>query len=286
MFEDETRPSPGVDPDPQETVEDAPDSTPEDAPADGPDEVEEFEYDGLRASIPRRLAEALKPALMRQEDYTRKTTEVAEARKADAEARQRLADRERSLTTISEDRIRLAGLQERIDQYARVDWARLRQDDPALHDYHWQLRTLLKEAKEDVSEKVAKSEAKYALDRQQETVKAAQQADLILARDIKGWNAKYADTLAGYARAEFEVDMMEPSMLTNSTVWKVMHRAYIGDQLAKKAAAKAREAEPEVEAKPVPQVAARRSAPTAGLSDRLSTENWMKQRNQQLSKRG
>src|SRR5712671_4095938 len=90
---------------------------PDDQEARGPDTVE-VEYDGKTYQLPPEL----KDALLRQADYTRKTQEVAQNRKA-LEAEKAAHDgRSQGMRAHILDAARVMALNDQLTQFDRVDW--------------------------------------------------------------------------------------------------------------------------------------------------------------------
>ena len=98
-----------------------------------PEEVE-VEYDGQTYSVPA----ALKDALLRQADYTRKTQEVAEGRKAlDAD---RMAHSRSSETARAhiQDAARIVALNDQLAHYDKIDWGTLQAQAEKEYQAGWQ----------------------------------------------------------------------------------------------------------------------------------------------------
>ena len=76
--------------------------------------------------------------------------------------------------------------------------------------------------------------------------------------------------------------------VTDPRIWKLVHRAHMGDQALKRAAAEAKLAA-NGDAKPVPQVGnraqANRWSPTDPAGDKSPVDEWMKRRTEQTRKR-
>lgn len=244
------------------------------------EETEEVEWDGKKYVVPKPL----KAGLMMQKDYTQKTQEVAETRRA-LEARERqIAEQAQTRETHFKESAKLVAIQERLEQFDNVDWATLRAQDPDRYNQVFQDRMLLREAEATQKERIAALEQKRQSDAQLEQAKRVENARSVLARDIPGWSETlYADLLK-YA-IEKGVPAEQAYAMTDPVVFKVLHDGWRGSQLAKKQAAQAPKA-PAVEAKPVPQVGTRTPPPAAGLSDKLSIDTWMRRRNDELRKRG
>lgn len=104
------------------------------------DESVEVEYEGKAYKVPKELKEAL----LRQADYTQKTQEVAEQRRA-VQAREQSLEQTRTVLMQSFDKaVELREINVRLSQYENIDWQTLSRDDPAqatqLHIAYQQLQ--------------------------------------------------------------------------------------------------------------------------------------------------
>ena len=93
---------------------------------EGP-ETFELELDGETHVLPA----ALKGAFLRQADYTRKTQELAEHRRALEAERRAMAEHRDAMQGELGDRAVLAALDRSLDEYEGVDWDALAQTEPA-----------------------------------------------------------------------------------------------------------------------------------------------------------
>lgn len=105
----------------------ASDETEEPTEAESEDEGEEVEFEGKAYKVPK----GIKEALLRQADYTKKTQEVAEQRKAVEERAQVLEQREKVSAQTFEKAVEFREVQKQLAQYEKVDWTTLAQEDPA-----------------------------------------------------------------------------------------------------------------------------------------------------------
>lgn len=103
------------------------DETEEPTEAESEDEGEEVEFEGKAYKVPK----GIKEALLRQADYTKKTQEVAEQRKAVEERAQVLEQREKVSAQTFEKAVEFREVQKQLAQYEKVDWTTLAQEDPA-----------------------------------------------------------------------------------------------------------------------------------------------------------
>ena len=106
------------------------------------DEYEELEFEGEKLAIPKNSK--IKEALMKNADYTRKTSEVAEMRRA-AEAKALEVQKEReALQTHFQSRAELFAIDQRLKQYEQVNFQELYQTDPdTANRLHWERQNLL-----------------------------------------------------------------------------------------------------------------------------------------------
>ena len=89
-------------------------------------ETFDLELDGEVHTLPA----ALKGAVLRQADYTRKTQELAEHRRALEVERQALDERAGAHEGASRDRLRLAALDQQLEDFQGVDWEAYAAEDP------------------------------------------------------------------------------------------------------------------------------------------------------------
>ena len=241
------------------------------------DDTEEVEYEGQKYAIPK----ALKPALMMNADYTRKTQEVAEQRRALEAQQQQLAQQAQSQQEYLQDAAKVVALDDQIKQFEQVDWNALNQQDPAKAQQLWMTYSQLKDSRADVLGQLQQKEQQRALDSQQRLAKQIEESNAVLARDIKGWSPELAGKLRDFAVEKLGFSAQELGQVTDARIVKLLHRAYVGDQLvAKQMGAATQTAVPQV--KPVPTVGS--NAPAGKDPGRMSTDEWMKHRNEQLRK--
>lgn len=110
-----------------EAVEATDEETDEAAPeGQAEDDSQEVELDGETLKLPKKVAEAV----LRQQDYTKKTQEVAERRRSVEDREQFLAAREHLMVESFKEAAELQSLQTQLKQYEAVDWNTLINDDP------------------------------------------------------------------------------------------------------------------------------------------------------------
>lgn len=131
---------------PEEAADEAPaeDSQEEQPAAD----EEEVELDGEKLKLPKKVAEAV----MRHQDYTRKTQEVAEQRRKVEDRGQYLEAREHLIQATFNEATELQAIAKQLEQYAGLDWNTLIAENP---DQAMRLSMARQELKDKHAEKQA-----------------------------------------------------------------------------------------------------------------------------------
>lgn len=244
------------------------------------DEEDELDLDGEKVKLPKNIAEKVRAGTLRQQDYTRKTMELAEARKAfEAQKAQELE----YTTTLKEEIGKVAGLQMQLKAFEGVQWAQL--DPQQYHRYraHYdQLKDELSAAQADLSQK----EAGLTSQRAESLAKARQEAAAVLAKDIPGWSPEKARQVAEYAVKEAGVDAGELQEITDPRVWKLFHRAMSAEAELKTLKSKQTKAQAiEKAASVTPARTTKGTFASTGPRDNQPVDEWLRQRNAQLAKR-
>ena len=275
-IESEAEENEGIDPDAAETQDPAAE---EQTP---PDETEEVEHEGKKYKIPRPL----KGALLMQADYTRKTQELAEQRRAHEETARQFADRQKLEAEFATDFARVVAINDAIAQFEKTDWAQIRAGNPAQYEQLWFQYQQTKEARDRAASALQQKLQERSSKAVAETAKRLEEARTAIQRDIPEWNPELAGKLNAFA-IEQGFTPEEVRQVADARIIRLLHAAYAGRQLQSKQAAVARAAKAEA-AKPLPTVAGNAGQtvrPTDPASDRLSTDEWARRRNEQLRKR-
>lgn len=258
------------------------------------DDSEELEHDGQKFRLPKEVAAAIKPSLMMHADYTKKTQQLAEDRRAfesqrtSAGAEDAELDELRAKVMVGEQQI--AGLDQQLAEYQKVSpaqWAAWRQQDPVAADQamfqYQQLTAARAQAVESIQkgrESLSEKQKARSLDLQRSHAKQIEEGQAVLARDIKGWGPELAGKLASFAQSEFGLSPQELANVVDPRAIKILHRAYTNTQAEKTKQAADRIQKTEG-VKPPPKVGGT-TIPPKGLDDRLSTEEWVRRRNEQV----
>lgn len=161
------------------------------APEDGTEAVTEgllepeyadVEYDGKVYQVPPNLKEAF----LRQQDYTRKTQEVAEIRKQ-AEAYRAEAEQVRSASQEElSARATAFNLDSQLQQYANVDWRALLQEDPIGYQEHRLNFETLQNQRGQVAQYLQTAEQQRSAHAQQDIAKRLQETRQFAEKEIPG----------------------------------------------------------------------------------------------------
>ena len=243
------------------------------------DDFEEVDYEGNKYKVPKAIA----PALLRQADYTKKTQEVAEARKATEAERTRIQEEAKAFQEDRAEHVQAYTLYQQLEQFKNVNWQQLDQEDPLQAQQLFRQYTMLRDAHRDV---VGKLQSKQ---QQRQSVSAAEQAKLRdqtrsqLAKEIPNWSPKTEQDLTAYALKQgYKAEEVKAALDSDARPFKFLHKAFLYDQLVEKQRQAAKAQNP---AEPVKPVGGNRASVPQGLHDNLSTKEWMKRRQAQVARK-
>lgn len=196
------------------------DSETEETAEEGGDDVEEIEFEGKSYKVPKEL----KGALLRQQDYTTKTQEVAAQRKAVEERANAIQMQERLFSQTFEQRVELHTLQKQLAQYEQIDWQGLADSDPVqatkLNLAYQQLQRQAGAKYQELQQAQAQTEQLTQHQRQQMLVQA--QGDL-KAR-LPDFNATTAEKIKTAARS-YGISDQELNTVIDPRYVHVLHDA-------------------------------------------------------------
>jgi len=239
----------------------------------GEPETAEVELNGEKYKVPA----ALKDAFLMQADYTRKTQEVAETRKI-AEAK--LAEAE-SVFNVSnevlEARAALLNVSNGLNQFQNMDWAKLEAEDPIGAMSAWRQYQQLEKARGEITGFLNEEQSKRAATAEQETANRLRETAEFARTKIPGWSPEVDAKVTAFAEAELGFTRDTLKSAYSPSVYKALHLAWLGHQSLQKQNAQPKA--PAAPTKPLGKVTPRAN-PVAGLDDRLSMDEWIKQRNE------
>jgi hypothetical protein len=107
------------------------------------------------------------------------------------------------------------------------------------------------------------------------------QTGRVLSQQIDGWSPELAGKLVDYAQGH-GVTLDELGAADDPRVWKILHRAWQGDQAAQRDGAA--NAAAQVQAVRPAVTVSGFAAGAGGVRDELATKEWMKRRNDAVRK--
>lgn len=278
----------------------------EEAPAEVDDDSEEVEHEGQKFKIPK----ALKPALLFQADYTKKTQALAEQRAALDTERTSVVERLAAANQIADDVIEAKAqvrvIETQLKGYTDIDWpawtAGIRalrangQNDDANNEQlnYTEARETMGElqrakaaAEEQATQKTTALQTELTEAEQTERQRHLQSNWEVLQRDIPEWSQDKLLKVMKHGADNYGFSPQELSSITDARVIKAFHRLHEVDKEAAKTAAvvKTEKITAQVQQQQAVQpavVVGGRQAPTrpstaTPAGDRLSTDEWMKQ---------
>lgn len=245
------------------------------------DEIED-ELDGVKVRGKKELVAKIKAERLMQADYTRKTQEVAEQRKAMEAQREQVAQQMKMAQEFAEEIGAVKAIDMRLAQLGQVNWDQLEQTDPVqAMSLQRQMRDL-QAARAQVANQITTKQQQRALTEQQEIAKQVQEAAAVLQREIKGWGPEKEQQVTDFTLS-LGFTHQQIRGITDPRLVKVLHDAMVLNQLRSKAQAKPK---PEAQPAPVTRVTGgKASAASSGPSDRQSVDEWLKARNEQIKRK-
>jgi hypothetical protein len=239
------------------------------------DDSEELEYEGRKFKAPA----AVRDALLRHADYTRKTQAVAEQQRAiehhAAEVQRQAAFHQENIAEVA----RVVSIDDRLRQFQQLDWDGLTKADPVqAMTLERQMRNLQTE-RQQIAQSIAQKQQAMTFQQQQFAARRLEEGRRELARDIKGWSPELASKLMQTAKGVGFRDE-ELAGVSDSRTVKLLHKAYLYDQLVAKQSAKA----PATQAPPVTRIAPKASTAITD-PDKLPADEWRRLRDNQIAER-
>lgn len=237
------------------------------ATAEAESEVEEVDWEGKKYAVPKEL----KDALMRQQDYTRKTQEVAETRRTleakEAEIQQRAQVEEAHLNDLANLRLVDGVLQ----RYASINWQQENQTDPVATQAKWIEYQQAMQARQALQGRISEAQQQRGLQQQRDIARRLQESEEALRADEKSWTPERSAQLSQFVRDTYGYSVEELAQSLNPKFVRLMRDAMVGRQAIKTATQKPA---PEP-VKPIP-VLKSKAAPRGGLHDDLPIDEWMR----------
>lgn len=246
-----------------------------------PEEIEyaEIELNGKKYQVPVEL----KDGYLMQSDYTRKTQEVAEQRKAieaqEAEIKNRAQVSEQELNARAE----LLVINQRLQEYQQVDWNAWQDEDPFAAQKGWIEFQQLERRAGHTWQSLQTAEQQRSETAKQEVAKRIQETREFAAKEIKGWSPEVDAKIIDFATKDMGISTEILAREINPVRYKILHLAWIGQQsIQKQTAAKP---SPTVQnLKPLAKVSPKGGAPARKSMDEMDVNEFAAYRNAQEAK--
>lgn len=200
------------------------------------DEIED-ELEGIKLRGKKDALEKFKSERLMQADYTRKTQEVADQRKAIEAERALFQQTAQAHQAHIQEVARMVAIDERLAEFAKVDYAALADSDPVqalkLHTAYTQLQAQRGQLAQSLTQKQQAQQEEMQRARAKQIFESRQ----VLEREIKGWSPELAAKLTDFAEQEgFPREVLQN--VTQPAFVKLAHKAFLYDQLVKQRTAK------------------------------------------------
>lgn len=291
---------------------DPPASEETDKPTEAADpETIELDVGGQKVKVPK----AIEPFLLMQQDYTKKTQDLAEQRRAVEAKETELASKEsqqaESLKAFRAEHAAIAGheasiaaIDTQLAEYRKLtaqDWTNLKASDPATYtqhadNYDFLKRTrdassdALKAAQDDLTTKeTARTESQKAA-RTEALSKAWGETTATLAAKIEGWTPAKGQEIGKFMVEQLGVTPEELREATDSRVWIMADRLMRAEAKAAQLETSAKQSKATETAlktqatTPAAKPAGTGAAPR-GVHDQLSDQEWFRRRTAQKARR-
>lgn len=238
----------------------------------GEEQYEIIEIDGKKYEVPLTLKEAF----LRQQDYTKKTQELA-AHRAQLEAKARQMG-EFQQATEQERQIDagLAYVQAQIEQYKTVDWSAAIDQDPIGAQKAFMAYTDLQKHQQTLHQAKQTLYNARMTEIQKAQLEQRQAGVAELSRDIPGWGPDVAKEIADYATKTLGMKEQQVMTIIDPKIIKSIYYAMKGTAQLKKE-------EPKPKPKPTTTLS-KGKVGGGGMNGSMSVDAWMKSRVKQVSR--
>lgn len=184
------------------------------------DDLVEAEYEGKTYKVPKEL----KDALLRTQDYTRKTQEVAEMRRAAEQRVQAIQAQEQIMAATFDKAAELKQIQSQLSQFDQVDWQALSDADPVQAQKLLIARQNLERSYGQKAQELQMAQAQYQQLTAQQRQQMLQEAARELKQRLPEFDAKMAERIRTTVK-EYGYSDQELSNVTDPRLVQVLHDA-------------------------------------------------------------
>ena len=236
------------------------------------------EYDGTEYEVPPQL----KDALLRHGDYTKKTIEVSEQRKAVEEQADLLEHQAACQQETISDVAAVKAIDQQIEQYAALNWTELYQQDASQAGILNHQKQELESQRQQTINRLDQRQAQFQSQRVEHHAKAVEQGQEVLKKEIDGWSPALGKQIADYGISQ-GLSAQAVGSIADPVHVKLIDKARRYDELV----AKQKSAKPKATAEPpkaAVKVKGKRANPTKD-PDKLNMNDWLSMREKQIASR-
>lgn len=229
---------------------------------------EEVEIDGKIYQVDS----AIKPFILRQADYTKKTMALAEERKA---VETELNAHKESVKLYNEnfDSIaKLKSLDDAVKQYEQIDWHQLSNNDPVQWQQLWSNYNQLQQQRNSLGSEIQTKIQQSRFEEQQRLAKLRETHTATLLKEVPGWGTEKEKQIKDFAISHYGAKADEVEAISDPIVLRILHDAYIGKQLMA-----AKKTDVKTQIKPAAQIKSSSSGSNQKISS-MNMEEYMKAR--------
>jgi hypothetical protein len=185
--------------------------------------AEVINIDGEEYEVPAPL----KDAFMREQDYRKKTMELATQRKMLDEQIQVTQQQAQFQQQFNEQIGVISNIDAQIKQYEGVNWDVLQQDDPLQFVALKEKLRDLKDARNYYTNDLNQKQQQNAIQAQQHYAKLKEQGVRDLQNSIKGWGEERAREIKSFGVETYGFQETELASIIDPRMVKVLHDAYL-----------------------------------------------------------
>ena len=217
-----------------------------------------------------------------QADYTRKTQEIAELRKATEAQRADLIRSAEIQQQFLSDVATVKGVEQQLDYFKTIDWPAYQRMDPQGAQADWFQYQALKDQHQELNQSLESKKVEWNSLVERERATEIEKALAEVKRAIPDWSEQKAAEVTTFAKEHAGLTDAELAEITNPRVITALHEYMVlkREKQQRLAAAKLKKQQ---EIQPTPTVGG--SAPRKAVDDRVSVSDWMAAREKQLRAR-
>lgn len=171
-------------------------------------------------------------------DYTQKTQKVADERKQLDEYAQTIKVQEQSLQqylqsqqALIQDIAKITALDDQLSAYQNINWDAYADADPVEAQKLFFKYNQLQTQRGQLGQELEHKQSQLAKEQQERISKTAEENVKVLQRDIPSWNGELYNNLMKHIVDNYGITPYEAANITDARTWKVVHKAFLYDQL-------------------------------------------------------